>query len=404
MFAGERCLSMPSHETHCRDSQSKYGKRFDDLHSWMDEPRDILGRKHRMFRHDPETTPQEAKRLFGEFADHACLDHIGLDRQSSDEISERIMDTGFCQCWQGDEKSKYCRQCAQPRDACYELWERVCQLAANRLEFTNNRQGKAFGNRYRLESPSGKICYLQMLQGARSRFQLPIEDFLYVTITGRGGVNETPSGTRQYPFVDLLLEIIASDPEGESLIIQARSPSARAEMDDPPDSADLPNDWWAEEELLGSDDSHFYESVRSTAERVKTTERTEAEKPSTGENGPAILQDQLLLKRSNGALVGFAILFYAAYSVLCLLTAGVFITASMLGVSAVAVGIGLTAERRYSLSDRADRAATVLLFLFCFLFLTIFFLEGIPFPFRFLIFVAGLASTLIVVRGMLRGP
>lgn len=201
----------------------------------MDEPGDILGRKHRMFRHDPETTPQEAKRLFGEFADHACLDHIRLDQQSSDEIAERTMDTGFCQCWEGDEKSKCCRQCAHPGQPCYELWERVCQLAANRLEFTNDKKGKAFGNRYRLESPSGKVCYLQMLQGAGSRFQLPIEDFLYVTITGRGGVNETPSGTKQYPFVDLLLEIIASDPEGEGLIMQARNPSARAEMDDLPD-------------------------------------------------------------------------------------------------------------------------------------------------------------------------
>lgn len=222
---------MPYHETHCQDSLRKYGKRFDDLHYWMDEPGNILGKKHRMFRHDPETTPQEAKRLFGEFADHACLDHIRLDEMYSDEIKGRTMDTGFCQCWEGDEKSKYCRQCTHPGHPCYELWKRVCQLAANRLEFTNNKKGKAFGNRYRLESPQGDICYLQMLQGARSRFQLPMEDFLYVTITGKGGVNETPSGTRQYPFVDLLLEIIASDFDGAYLIKQVRSGSARAEME-----------------------------------------------------------------------------------------------------------------------------------------------------------------------------
>lgn len=200
----------------------------------MDEPRDIRGRKHRMFRHDPETTPQEARELFGEFADHACLDHIRLDQMYSDWIKERTMDTCFCQGWQGDEKSKYCRKCAHPGDPCYELWERVCQLATNRLVFTNNKKGKAFGNRYRIESPQGNICYLQMLQGARSRFPLPMEDFLYVTITGKGGVNETPSGTRQYPFVDLLLEIIASDPDGAFLIRQVKSDSARAGMDDLP--------------------------------------------------------------------------------------------------------------------------------------------------------------------------
>jgi hypothetical protein len=51
-----------------------------------------------------------------------------------------------------------------------------------------------------------------MLQGKRSRFALPIEDFMYVTRTGRGGRNETPSRTRQNPFVNLLLEIIQTDP------------------------------------------------------------------------------------------------------------------------------------------------------------------------------------------------
>jgi hypothetical protein len=62
-----------------------------------------------------------------------------------------------------------------------------------------------------------------MLQGGRSRIGLPIEDFLYVTITGQGGMNQTPSRTRQYPFVNLLLEIIAAKPEGEYLINMVRN-------------------------------------------------------------------------------------------------------------------------------------------------------------------------------------
>ncbi|MCK4481640.1 hypothetical protein KAU55_00325 [Candidatus Bathyarchaeota archaeon] len=61
----------------------KYGKRFDELHSWMDEPWEILGKQHRMYRHDPYTTPREAKNLFGEYADHACSDHILLDWRES---------------------------------------------------------------------------------------------------------------------------------------------------------------------------------------------------------------------------------------------------------------------------------------------------------------------------------
>lgn len=213
---------MPSHEKHCQDSLGKYGKRFGDLHSWMDEPRDIRGRMHRMFRHDPATTPQEAKKLFGEFADHACLDHIRLGQMYSDEIGRRTMDTGFCQCWEGDENSKHCRKCAAPGEACYELWEMVCKLAAKGFVFTNNIRGRASGNKYRIESPQGQFCYLQMLQGKRSRFQLSMEDFLYVTITGKGGINQTPSGTKQYPFVHLLLAIIAADPTGAYLIDKVR--------------------------------------------------------------------------------------------------------------------------------------------------------------------------------------
>lgn len=76
---------MPSHEEHCKDSLKKYGKPFGDLHSWMDGPSEILGTQHRMYRHDPYTTPQEAKKIFGEYADHACLDHIILDWRESPE-------------------------------------------------------------------------------------------------------------------------------------------------------------------------------------------------------------------------------------------------------------------------------------------------------------------------------
>lgn len=70
---------MPRHEVHCQDSLTKYGKRFDTLHRWMDQPSAILGKTHRVYRHDVCKTPKEARKLFGEFADHACLDHILLD-------------------------------------------------------------------------------------------------------------------------------------------------------------------------------------------------------------------------------------------------------------------------------------------------------------------------------------
>jgi hypothetical protein len=43
----------------------------------------ILGASHRKYRHDPNTTPKEAKAIFGENADNACLDHIRLDELES---------------------------------------------------------------------------------------------------------------------------------------------------------------------------------------------------------------------------------------------------------------------------------------------------------------------------------
>jgi hypothetical protein len=49
----------------------------------MDEPSTILGANHRRYRHDPHTTPQEAKAIFGYLADQACLDHIRLDELES---------------------------------------------------------------------------------------------------------------------------------------------------------------------------------------------------------------------------------------------------------------------------------------------------------------------------------
>ncbi|MCJ7632348.1 hypothetical protein MUP77_08140 [Candidatus Bathyarchaeota archaeon] len=80
---------MPSHEEHCKDSLKKYRKPFSELHHWMDEPSTLLGKGHRIHRHDPLKTPPVAKELFGHFADEACLDHIRLDELESRRTSGR---------------------------------------------------------------------------------------------------------------------------------------------------------------------------------------------------------------------------------------------------------------------------------------------------------------------------
>jgi hypothetical protein len=123
------------------------------------------------------------------------------------------MDTDFCVYWQGDRRSKYCRVCAIDESPCYRLWMAVKALASRNFVLENRKIGRAFGHRYRIEKPGKNQCYLQTLQGKMAHFGLPIEDFLYVTKTGRGGMYETPSRTKQNPFVALLLQQIADDPE-----------------------------------------------------------------------------------------------------------------------------------------------------------------------------------------------
>jgi len=68
----------------------------------MDEPWEVLGKKHRMYRHDPRTTPKQARELFGEYADEACLDHIIRDNR--ERKITRVWDPGEEPHWLYDER------------------------------------------------------------------------------------------------------------------------------------------------------------------------------------------------------------------------------------------------------------------------------------------------------------
>lgn len=78
-FENRLVSDLSNHKERCADSLKRYGRSFAELHRWMDEPCTLLGASHRKYRHDPNVTPAEAKAIFGELADHACLDHIRLD-------------------------------------------------------------------------------------------------------------------------------------------------------------------------------------------------------------------------------------------------------------------------------------------------------------------------------------
>jgi len=74
---------MPNLKEHEEKSLERYGKKFTELHMWMDAPVKVLGLHHRKLRHDLKQTPLEARQLFGENADNVCIDHIIMDIEES---------------------------------------------------------------------------------------------------------------------------------------------------------------------------------------------------------------------------------------------------------------------------------------------------------------------------------
>ena len=137
------------------------------------------------------------------------------------------MDTDFCLNWRGDRRKKWCRQCATIDSPCLSLWEAVKFLAARNFVLINPKNA----NRYQLEPPkrSPLHVYIQTLQGKHAHFALPIEDLLYVAKTGRGIMYETPSRTKQEPFVGLILAQIANNSGGADLVeaVQAIPPKSK---------------------------------------------------------------------------------------------------------------------------------------------------------------------------------
>jgi hypothetical protein len=84
---------MPNREEHCLHSYERYGIRGDDIHSWIDEPSQILGGSHRNERHDVNSL-DTAIRMFGnKYGDDAVrqifLDHLYLDSKEKQELQQQ---------------------------------------------------------------------------------------------------------------------------------------------------------------------------------------------------------------------------------------------------------------------------------------------------------------------------
>ena len=81
---------MPNHEEHCQHSFKRYGVRGDDIHSWIDEPSQIMGGEHRKFRHDLASLP-------------ICLD-VFKDKYTPDMIENIFLDHLKADSEEGREK------------------------------------------------------------------------------------------------------------------------------------------------------------------------------------------------------------------------------------------------------------------------------------------------------------
>ncbi len=78
---------MPSHEEHCAHSLKRYGVRGDDIHSWIDEPSQILGGSHRSERHDISSMETAIEMFGSKYGDNKVrqifLDHLFLDSKEA---------------------------------------------------------------------------------------------------------------------------------------------------------------------------------------------------------------------------------------------------------------------------------------------------------------------------------
>jgi len=71
---------MPSVDVHCKISKKRTGKEYRELHEWIDQPREFLGKNHRLERHsDNEFYREYIKEKWGERAVIEWLFHIAVD-------------------------------------------------------------------------------------------------------------------------------------------------------------------------------------------------------------------------------------------------------------------------------------------------------------------------------------
>lgn len=101
---------MSNINTHCKNSEKRTGKSFEELHKWMDEPGDVLGMDHRRVRHDLSYIG-EVKEKFKVEGVREFLRHIAEDYlATAEKWEDKICATEGCDkiTW---KQNKHCSSC-----------------------------------------------------------------------------------------------------------------------------------------------------------------------------------------------------------------------------------------------------------------------------------------------------
>lgn len=171
---------MPNFEEHCESTLKKLGCRFEKVHRWMDEPSHVMGRNHRIRRHDPFKTPEMATEIFSKdypeykhLIGEAVLDHIMLDAKSGvlkkEEEPEPVRDIKDIISAYGENTVKKCQRYLDKAleigglDIIYPAWKRRSMLSTFLF-------GRELDRRFLLEYN----CFYELMHGLikyRGEFQ-----------------------------------------------------------------------------------------------------------------------------------------------------------------------------------------------------------------------------------------
>ena len=124
---------MPALKHHCKSSEKRTGKTYEDLHIWMDKPGEILEIDHRRVRHDLSYL-EEVREKWGVEGVREFLRHISEDYLDTAEKWGKKCATPNCP---NDtfRKHKYCNSCIKERKKIpVRLTKPTCEICGKQID------------------------------------------------------------------------------------------------------------------------------------------------------------------------------------------------------------------------------------------------------------------------------